>query len=144
MSYALDANVLLFASDQGSPMHEAALAFLARCAEGPEPLCLPWPVLMAYLRISTHPRVFQRPLSWVRASDNVERLLTLPHVRVLSEGDGYWETLREVTKGQPIRGNLVPDAHIAGLLRQHDVRVLFTNDRDFRRFDFLEVRDPFS
>jgi hypothetical protein len=36
--------------------------------------------------------------------------------------------------------NLVPDAHLAALLKQHDVRTLYT--RDFRKFSFLEVRDP--
>ena len=43
-----------------------------------------------------------------------------------------------------LRGNLVPDAHLASLLRQHGVRTLYTVDRDFRRFPFLDVRDPFA
>jgi len=42
------------------------------------------------------------------------------------------------------RGNLVPDAHIASLLRQHGIRELYTRDRDFRKFDFLRVYDPFA
>ena len=45
---------------------------------------------------------------------------------------------------QPLRGNLVPDAHVAAILFQHGVGTLYTHDRDFRRFDSLEVRDPFS
>jgi predicted nucleic acid-binding protein len=44
----------------------------------------------------------------------------------------------------PVRGNLVPDAHVAALLRQHGVRRLCTADRDFRKFDFLEVADAFA
>jgi predicted nucleic acid-binding protein len=43
----------------------------------------------------------------------------------------------------PVRGNLVPDAYLAALLRQHGIRILYTNDRDFKKFDFLDVRDPF-
>jgi predicted nucleic acid-binding protein len=43
-----------------------------------------------------------------------------------------------------VRGNLVPDAHLAALLRQHGVRRLYTNDADFRKFAFLDVRNPFS
>jgi hypothetical protein len=31
----------------------------------------------------------------------------------------------------------------ATLLFQHGVRVLYTNDAGFRRFDFLDVRNPF-
>jgi predicted nucleic acid-binding protein len=42
-----------------------------------------------------------------------------------------------------VRGNLVPDAHLAALLRQHGVRRLYTADTDFHRFPFLEVSDPF-
>jgi predicted nucleic acid-binding protein len=38
----------------------------------------------------------------------------------------------------------VPDAHLAALLRQHGVGTLYTNDRDFRRFDFLRVINPFA
>jgi len=39
---------------------------------------------------------------------------------------------------------LVPDAHLAALLKQHGVRVLYTRDADFRKFPFLDVRDPFA
>jgi predicted nucleic acid-binding protein len=46
--------------------------------------------------------------------------------------------------GDRPRGNDVPDAHLASLMRQHDVRVIWTRDRDFRRFDGIDARDPFS
>jgi predicted nucleic acid-binding protein len=39
---------------------------------------------------------------------------------------------------------MVPDTHLATLMRENGVRVLYTRDRDFRRFDFLDVRDPFN
>ena len=51
---------------------------------------------------------------------------------------------REVTGSFPVRGNLVPDAHLAALLKQHGVRTLYTRDGDFRKFSFLDVRDPFA
>jgi predicted nucleic acid-binding protein len=56
--------------------------------------------------------------------------------------DGFLDVYREVTHGMAARGNLVPDAHVAALLRQHGVTVLYTADADFRRFDFLDVRNP--
>lgn len=74
---------------------------------------------------------------------NVDSLLRLPHVRVLSEEEGFWRIYREVANAFPVRGNLVPDAHLAALLRQHGVRTLYTNDSDFRRFSFLQVLNPF-
>ena len=33
--------------------------------------------------------------------------------------------------------------HLAALMRQHGVRLLYTRDRDFRRFDWIDARDPF-
>ena len=144
MSYSLDVNVLLYASDTSSPKHPEAIRFLEQRASDPDLFCIAWSTLVAYLRISTHPRIFARPLSPDEALGNVEALLGLPRVRVLSEGEGFFEIYRQVTAHFPVRGNLVPDAHLAALLRQHGVRRLYTVDRDFRKFDFLQVDDPFA
>lgn len=142
MSYGIDVNILLYASDAGSPMHEEAAVFLRHCVSGREVFCLAWVSLMSYLRMSTHPAIFERPLAHEEAARNIESLLAVPHCRVLSEEEGFWDRYREVTHDLPVRGNLVPDAHLAALLSQHGVMTLYTHDRDFRRFDFLDVRDP--
>jgi hypothetical protein len=65
-------------------------------------------------------------------------------VRTLSEGESFWSHDRSLTGRVPTRANLVPDAHLAALLREHGVKVLYTHDRDFRKFDVLDVRDPLA
>ena len=142
MSFAVDVNILLYASDASSPFSERARGFLHECASGSEVLCFAWPTLTAYLRLATHPAVFASPLSPDEAESNVDSLVSLPHVRVLAEKDGFWDVYRAATKGLAVRANDVPDAHLAALLRQHDVPTLYTNDRDFRKFDFLKVVNP--
>lgn len=142
MSFAIDANILVYASDQDSIVHPAAVQFLRRCAGRSEVFCLAWVTISAYLRIVTHPSVFRRPLSPEEAMANIDGLLVLPQVRVLGEEEGFWGVYREVATGVAPRGNLVPDAHLAAVLRQHGVRTLYTRDRDFLRFDFLEIVDP--
>ena len=144
MSYAIDANILLYASDASSAFHERALAFLRRCAEGRELLYLPWPTVMAYLRIATHPAIFEAPLSPAEAMNNVEGLLRRPHVRTLGEDERFWEVYREITQGMVVRGNLVPDAHLVAVLIQNGVTTIWTHDRDFHKFRGLRVRDPFA
>jgi hypothetical protein len=99
---------------------------------------------MNYLRLATHPSIFAHPLSPDEAMGNVEALLRLPHVRALGEEEGFWPVYRDVAGSTPTRGNLVPDAHLAALLRQHGVTTLYTNDKDYRKFDFLKVRNPFD
>jgi len=96
------------------------------------------------MRIATHPKIFDRPLSHDESARNVEALLSAPHCRAIGEEDGFWDVYREVTAAVPTRGNLVPDAHLAALLRQHGIVTLYTHDRDFRKFPNLEVRDPLS
>jgi len=144
MSYSLDVNVLLYASDRSSERHDAARAFLDSCAAQPEVLCLTWPTLMSYVRIATHPSVFAAPLAPAEALNNIGALLALPHARVVSEQEGFMEAYKHVTADMPVRGNLVPDAHIAAILFQNGVRTLYSNDRDFRKFESLQVRDPFA
>lgn len=142
MSYAVDVNILLYASDTESPFSSRAVSFLEECAQRPEVFCIAWTTLMGYLRLSTHPAISRRPLAPEEAERNVEVLLALPHLRVLSEEEGFWQAYRKVTRGVPARGNLVPDAHLAAILHQHGVRTLYTNDRDFRRFEGLRIINP--
>ncbi len=143
MSFSFDVNILLYASDAGSPYFERAKTFIEACIVQKELFYLGWPTVMSYLRIATHPAVFGRPLSPDEAMTNVEALLSLPHARLLSEDEGFWDVYRTTTAEVPTRGNLVPDAHLAALLRSHGVKTLYTHDRDFLKFPFLDVRDPF-
>ena len=144
MSYTIDANVLLYASDRASPFHEAASAFLEARSRDPDVLCLTWPVVMAYVRLATHPRVFDAPMTPRAAFDNVAALMRLPRCRVVTEPEGFLDVCRGVAVDVTARGNLVPDAHLAALLRSHGVRTIYTHDRDFLKFPFLKVIDPLA
>jgi len=144
VSFSCDVNVLLYASDSASSVHQPARRFLKAAAAGGDLCCLGWPTVMSYLRIATHPGIFSSPLTPAQALGNIDALVGLPHVRLLAEEGGFLEVYREVTGTFPVRGNLVPDAHLAALLKQHGVRTLYTRDADFRKFAFLEVRDPFA
>jgi toxin-antitoxin system PIN domain toxin len=143
MSATIDANVLVYASDRRAGPHDAAEALVRRLAAGPEILYLFWPVLLGYVRIVTHPGILSTPLSPIDALRNVESLLDRPHVRAPGELDGFWSIFRSTAGDRP-RGNDVPDAHLAALMRQHGVRVIYTADRDFRRFEGIEPRNPFA
>ena len=136
MSYSIDVNILLYASDQ-------SIGFMEDRVSDPELFCISWPTIMSYLRISTHSSIFSYPLSPDQALGNIESLLKLPRVKVLSEEEGFLDVYREVTGSFPVRGNMVPDAHLASILHQHGVQKIYTGDRDFVKFDFLDVRDPF-
>lgn len=142
MSATLDANVLLFASDEASPFHEKARGFLGEVARGPAIIYVFWPVVMAYLRIATHASIFRSPLQPDHAMANVESLLAVRHVQSPGEQERFWPAFRDVAQSATIRGNLVSDAHVVALMRQNDVSTIYSHDRDLRRFDGIEVIDP--
>ncbi len=143
MSVTVDANVLLYASNTADPAHPRARELVGRLAGGPDLVYLFWPTIMAYLRIATHPAILPDPLSLTEASANITSLLRRAHVRTPGETSGFWD-LFSATAGAGARGGDVPDAHVAALMRQHGVRVIYTRDRDFRRYDGIEARDPFT
>jgi toxin-antitoxin system PIN domain toxin len=144
LSFTLDANLLLYASDETSGYQSRARIFLDDVAAGDELVYLFWPVVMAYLRIATHPAVFERPLAPADAVANVDALLDLPHVQTAGEHDRFWASYKRVAADADARGNLVSDAHVVALMAEHGVRTIWTHDRDFRRFAGIDVRDPFA
>lgn len=143
MSCSLDANVLVCAVDGSSPRHDNARNFLEAGTDDQNLLCVNWLTLMAFVRIATHPGIFSRPLTPAEAWSNVGSLLALPRTRTIGEETTFARDYAVVIEHSVVRGNLVPDAHLATILRQHGVRRIYTADVDFRRFDFLEVIDPF-
>jgi toxin-antitoxin system PIN domain toxin len=144
VSFSVDVNLLVYASDLGSPFHPAARSWLEERAGGREIFCIAWTVAMSYLRIVTHPGILARPLAPQEALENLRALESQSNVRFIAEREGFLDAYAEVTAGEPLRGKLVPDAHLAAVLLQHDVRTLFSADNDFRRFVSLDVRNPLT
>lgn len=144
MSRTVDANVMLYAVNTTSPHHDRAREWLDEVAAGPRLMTVLWPVVSAFVRISTHPAIFDEPLDLATARRAIENLLSRPHVRTVSEGPGFWRHLDGALSEVAGRGNLVTDTHLVALMRQHGIDTIWTADRDFRRFDGLTVLSPFA
>jgi toxin-antitoxin system PIN domain toxin len=142
MSYSIDANILVYASDEKSPQHDIANRFMQGRGDDPDLLCLTWGTLLAYQRIVTHHSIFRTPLLPHQAWDNVMNLLTLPRCRTIVEQDGFEVEYEKISRTVGVKGNLVPDAHLAVILRQHGVSRIYSADSDFRKFEFLKVINP--
>jgi uncharacterized protein len=140
----VDANVLVYSTAVDSPFHSAADVLIRDLARGPDLVYLFWPVVMAYLRIATNPVIARTPLSATEAEANVTLLLEQPHIRVAGERESFWDTYVKLAHGVRPTANLVPDAHLVALMRENEVGTIWTHDRDFRKFDGIEVRDPFA
>jgi len=139
---ALDTNVLIAAHRAEHPMHVRSAERVHELAEGRTPWGLAIFCVAEFLRVVTHPRVFAPPSPLDVACSFVDNLLESPSVRLLTPDEGYWQTLRDVSITAGASGNLVFDAAIAALCRDAGALRLITMDRDFSRFEFLDVVQP--
>jgi toxin-antitoxin system PIN domain toxin len=137
----LDANLLLYATDAQSPRHEAARAWLVGQLSGSETIAFAWSVLLAFLRLSTSPRVFAHPLAVERAFALVDAWLAQPCVVVVHPGERHPALVRELLTPLGTAGNLVSDAHLAAIAIEHAAE-LNSCDTDFSRFAGLRWADP--
>jgi uncharacterized protein len=139
----VDANVLLYAVDEGSPHHEAAKSWLEGQLSGPETFGFAWAVLLAFIRLGTNPRVFEKPLSGEEALDLVDSWLDQPNVTLLHPTDRHSQLLRELLAPLGTAGNLTSDAHLAALAIEHGAE-LCSGDADFGRFAGVEWTNPLA
>jgi uncharacterized protein len=144
VSATLDTNVLIYAVDEDSDLQPRARALLDHVATRPAITYLFWPVLMGYLRTITHPSILRSPLDPEAAIEGIDDLVRRPQIVVPGEGERFWSGFRSVASSTPPRGVLVPDAHVVALMHEHGVGTIWSRDRDFRKFDGINVLDPFD
>lgn len=136
----VDLNVLLYAVNADSAHHRPLLEWWNR-AVNQESLGLPWVVLLGFLRISTHPKIFPSPLTPEIALQTVDTWLSLDNIRVVREREQHWEVLRSLLEETGAAGNLTTDAHLAALAIGHGA-ILVSCDSDFTRFKGLRWENP--
>lgn len=137
----VDANVLLYAYDPRSAHHERCRRWVEQAFSGEEPVCISWVTLLAFVRISTNPRVYEAPLTIAEAVAIVASWLERKAVSVLEAGEQTWEILRGLLVEAQVTGPLVTDAFLAALALENGA-TLVTTDRDFARFPRLRCSDP--
>lgn len=136
-----DATLLLYAYHPRAAEHDASRAWLEAALAGPEWVRFAWISLWAFLRISTNPRAFDRPLSSREAAAAVSSWLEQPVAGVLEPGERHLQILTALLREGQASGPLVMDAVLATIAIEHGA-VLHTTDRDFARFPGLKWRNP--
>jgi len=138
-----DVNVLVDAFRTDSPHHRDVAPSLRSIVDSLESFALFESVLAGFLRVVTHPGVFDPPAPLGRAIDFADALLAQPNCVVLRPGPRHWQIFLTLSRSADARGNLLADAYLAALVMEAGC-TLVTSDRDFARFDGLRWRLPRS
>jgi uncharacterized protein len=141
----VDTNLLVYATFADAPEHDVVRGWLEkRLAEREGAVVLCWPVLYAFLRLITSPRVLGSHAVTVENGWSVlSTYLDQPAVRLVSAGDGHRALAAELAATPGLRSDDVPDVEIATLAIEHGL-VLASHDSGFRRFARLRVVDPLT
>lgn len=137
----LDVNVLVHAFREAAPDHAAYRAWLEAAVARDEPFGLSELVLSGFVRVATHPRVFDPPAPVADALAFADALRAQPNAVVLAPGPRHWDTFQRLCVVAGARGNLVADAYLAALAIESGSEWI-TADRDFSRFPGLRYRHP--
>ena len=136
---AVDTNVLIYAHRAEMELHGTAKEQLVTLAEGDEPWVVPVFCITEFLRVVTHTRVFNPPSTASEALDFLDGLLASPSCTVANPETAFMNRLDAVVRESRARGNLIFDAQVAALCREHGIPTILTNDRDFERFKPLRA-----
>ena len=136
-----DANLLVYAYDKTAPNHRRARKWWEDVLSESEAIGIPWVVILAFVRLMTHPTLSENPMTVNQSREAVDSWLDLDHVRLLSPEmttlDRFFELLEQADTG----GNLSTDAMIAALAEEHGGKV-YSNDSDFARFKRITWSNP--
>jgi toxin-antitoxin system PIN domain toxin len=139
----VDTSVLLPAITPSLPQHARARSALEAAINDDRPVGLTWVVVNAFLRLTTKPGLFERPLTLDEAWELVDDWLGHPNVHVVQETTEHARLWSELLRAAGTGGDLTTDAWIAAIAVAHGASVL-TLDSDFARFPGLRWENPLS
>ena len=139
----VDTSVLLPAVIPSLPQHEASRSALEAAIDDERPLGLTWVVVNAFLRLTTRPGLFERPLAIDAAWDLVGEWLAHPGVRVVQETEEHARLWSQLLRAAGSGGDLTTGAWIAAIALAHGASVL-TLDSDYARFPGVRWESPLA
>lgn len=109
----VDANIPVYAFTTSFPQQERARAWLDGKLNDGVPIGLPWPSLLAFVRLTSNRRLFDRPVSVATAWRQVEDWLACESAWVPQPTPRHQGILGELLIATGVRAEHVPDAHLA-------------------------------
>jgi toxin-antitoxin system PIN domain toxin len=137
----VDANLLIYAHVSSLPQHARARRWLDDRLNAGGRVGLPLASPLAFLRIVTNPRVFERPEPVADAWQQVQAWLDVEGVWVPEPAERHRDVLGSLLRVSGMQANLIPDAHLAALAIAHGL-ILCSTDGDFARFPDLRWQNP--
>lgn len=137
----MDVNVLVYAHREDAKDHYAYRDWLESVINSNSVFGFSELVLSGFIRVVTHPKVFEAPSSLEVAIAFAQQIRSAGNAICLAPGKNHWDLFLQCTQSIVAQGNDIPDAYHAALALEWDCDWVST-DKGFRRFKGLRVRHP--
>ena len=141
--FLMDVNVLVYAHREDTPEHSAYREWLESTINDTVPYGYSALVLSGFLRIVTHPRIFEAPSALSSATRFVNQIRESQNAVCLAPGPMHWKIFLQCIEQIDAKGNDIADAYHAALAMEWNC-VWVTTDKGFKRFKGLKVRHPLA
>jgi toxin-antitoxin system PIN domain toxin len=139
----VDANLLVYAANRAAPENERARSWLDTHLSGTARVGLPWPSLLAFVRIVSNPSILRNPVTPANGWSQVKQWLACEAAWIPLPGSRHGDVLSALLEDPLVTSRLVPDAHLAALAIEHGL-TLCSTDGDFARFRGLKWENPLA
>src|SRR5438128_12644335 len=108
-----DVNVFVYAYREDSPNHSRFRAWLENAISDDRPFAVSDLALAGFLRVVTHPKIFQPPTPPAAAMSFANAVRGAPNIVAVAPGPRHWEVFQRLCRESGAGGVLIPDAYFA-------------------------------
>ena len=139
----LDTNVLVHASDGGSPFHGSAKALRDRGLKGEVPVCVCPQVLNEFFAVITNPKRVSGPRPQDEARNEMEKYVRARKVMKIFPRTDIVENVLELLKRYQVTRQGIFDLQLLATMVSNRVTLIYTyNQVHFSRFKEITVVTP--
>lgn len=137
-----DVNILVYAHREDTPNHSSYYGWFETLLNSDEKFAISELVLSGFLRIVTHPKVFNPPSKLEDALAFVSNIREQKNCKIVAPDAKHWDVFQKLCQTANAKGNRIPDAYHAALAIESGCEWI-TSDRGFGRYSGLRWRAPF-
>lgn len=139
--FLMDVNVLVYAYREDVGHHAVCHQWLESVVNSQKAFGYSELVLSRFLRVVTHPKIFEMPANLSSAMLFVEQLKSAPNAVCIAPGVMHWDIFVNYMQQIEATGNDIPDAYHAALALEWNCEWV-TMDKGFKRFKGLKSKHP--
>ena len=136
----MDVNIFVYAHRQDVEHYESYRKWLEMIINSNVDYGYSSLVLSGFLKIVTHPKVFETPTPLDEAIHFVNQIQSQSNAVNIRPKDRHWSIFENLIKTTGAKGNFIPDAYHAALAIESGCEWV-TTDKEFKKFKGLKLKN---